>query len=359
MKAITKTINDREALFSLPITNFPSTRFQGSKAKLVDKIWEQIMDLNFHTAIDLFGGTGTVGYMLKTKGKQVFYNDYLTFNHLIGLALIENSHEILDDDDLIFILTEHKHIDYPDFIQKTFQDIYFTDEENHWLDIISTNIQLIDNKYKQALAYFALSQSCIIKRPYNLFHRKNLYIRLADVERSFGNKTTWDKPFDIHFLHFVEQANNAVFDNGEKNKSFNEDASDLTSKADLVYIDTPYVSSKGVGVNYLDFYHFLEGVCNYQNWHDKIDFDSKHRKFNKNHSVWADKAQITDSFDELFKKYQDSILVVSYRADGIPSSEKLQCLMGKYKENVSEVIRSDYKYALSKNPSKEVLIIGR
>ncbi len=51
-------------------------------------------------------------------------------------------------------------------------------------------------KIKKAMFLWALFQSCISKRPYNLFHRKNLYVRTADVKRNFGNKTTWDKPFE-------------------------------------------------------------------------------------------------------------------------------------------------------------------
>ncbi len=342
------------------MAQFPSTRFQGSKTKLTDKIWECVKDLDFQTSLDLFGGTGAVGYMFKTKGKQVYYNDYLTFNYLNGLALIENSKEILNSNDLDFILSKHGNIKYPNFIEKTFPDIYFTNEENKWLDIISTNIGQFKNKYKQALAYFALFQACIIKRPYNLFHRKNLYIRFADVERSFGNKTTWDKLFEEHFLNFVKEGNDAVFDNRHKNKAFYKDVFDLNIKADLIYIDTPYISKKGTGVDYMDFYHFLEGISDYQNWYKLINFNSKHRKFKNKKSVWSNKNEITNAFDRLFKKYKDSILVVSYRSDGIPSPEKLQSLMNKYKKNVYEAFRSEYKYALSKNnDSKEILLVGK
>lgn len=339
---------------------FPSTRFQGSKAKLLNQIWEHLKDIKFESAIDLFGGTGSVGYMLKSKGKQVFYNDYLKCNYLSGLALIENSKEILDEIDIDFILSVHSNIDYPDFIQKTFQDTYFTDQENKWLDIVSTNIRQIENKYKQALAYYALFQSCIIKRPYNLFHRKNLYVRFANVERSFGNKVTWDKPFEEHFINFVKEANDAVFDNKKKNKTFNKDAMELAIKPDLVYIDTPYISNKGSAVDYLDFYHFLEGMSDYTNWYKKVDYKSKHRKFKASKSVWADKKRITEAFDQLFKKYKDSILVISYRSDGIPTPEELMNLLKKHKKEVKEVFRSNYKYALSKNgESKEILIIAK
>lgn len=351
----------QNALLDMPLKHkFPSTRFQGSKTKLLDKIWDSIKNINFKTAFDVFGGTGSVGYMLKSKGKQVFYNDYLKFNYLSGAALIENNYAKLEEKDTDFILSIHSNIEYPNFIQNTFKDIYFTDQENKWLDIVSTNIRQIKDKYKQALAFYALFQSCLVKRPFNLFHRKNLYVRLANVKRSFGNKATWEKPFEEHFIKFVEEANQAVFDNGENNRAFNFDAFEINEKADLVYVDTPYISVKGGCVDYIDFYHFLEGLCNYQEWYSLIDYSSKHLKFKNNKSLWSDPNQIKNAFDKLFRKFRDSILVVSYRSDGIPSPEELQMLMRRYKNNVKEVFRSDYQYVLSKNgDSKEILLIGQ
>ncbi len=67
-------------------TKFPSTRYQGSKTKLVDWIWDQIKDLNFNTSLDAFGGTGAVAYRLKSAGKEVTYNDLLIFNYYFGLS---------------------------------------------------------------------------------------------------------------------------------------------------------------------------------------------------------------------------------------------------------------------------------
>jgi hypothetical protein len=52
-------------------------------------------------------------------------------------------------------------------------------------------------------------------------------------------------------------------------------------------------------------------------------------------------------------------LVISYRADGIPSIGQLRALLGKYKPNVEELRRKNYKYVLSTNNSEEVLLIGR
>ncbi|MFH1922240.1 MAG: DNA adenine methylase, partial [Planctomycetota bacterium] len=63
----------------------PSTRYQGSKLKLLDFIWNHIKTLDFDTALDAFGGTGCVSYLLKAEGKTVTYNDYLEFNAIVGM----------------------------------------------------------------------------------------------------------------------------------------------------------------------------------------------------------------------------------------------------------------------------------
>lgn len=341
------------------IPESPSTRFQGSKLKIVDWMWGNIKGLEFNSVLDAFGGTGSVGYMLKGKGKVVYYNDVLKFNHYIGLALIENDSTNLSEADEEFILTRQRTRKYPSFIQENFKEIYFTDDENRWLDMVVTNIGQMDDVYKKVLAFFALFQSCIIKRPFNLFHRKNLYIRSSEVKRNFGNKTTWDTPFETHFRKFVAEANKAVFPNGQSNKAYNYDVFDLPGHFDLVYIDTPYLSRKGTGVDYLDFYHFLEGLVNYSSWDSLVDYQTQNRRFKNGKSVWSNKNEIHAAFDKLFKKFQDSILVISYRADGIPSIEELISILRKYKSKVIEVQRKKYKYVLSQNHSEEVLLIGK
>jgi adenine-specific DNA methylase len=338
---------------------FPATRYQGSKAKLVDWIWSRLADLEFDNCLDAFGGTGAVAYRLKQAGKQVTYNDALRFNYYVGRALIENSRVRLEPAEVDWLLQRQPSISYPRFIQDNFQDIYFTGEENRWLDQTITNIRRLTEPYKVALAFFALCQACIIKRPYNLFHRKNLYIRLAEVERSFGNKTTWDKPFDEWFSEFVAQANGAVFDNGRPNRALNGDAVDAPGEYDLVYIDTPYISKSGVAVDYRDFYHFLEGLTMYDEWEQHLDYGSKHRRLQRRPNEWTDKKRIHAAFDRLFERYQDSILVVSYRSDGIPSEEELVTILSRHKTQVKVERFGQYKYVLSTNAeAEEILLIG-
>ena len=179
------------------------------------------------------------------------------------------------------------------------------------------------------------------------------------MKRSFGNKASWDRPFEDWFRIFVEEANRAVFDNGQKNKDIKYDAITVPGTYDLVHIDTPYISRRGVGVDYFSFYHFLEGLTIYDEWTKYIDFRSRHRRLKQTPSVWANKRKITQAFDRLFNRFRESILVVSYRKDGIPSELELTRLLRKYKRNVRVEHFGRYKYVLSTNSeSGEILLIG-
>jgi adenine-specific DNA methylase len=338
----------------------PRTRYQGSKYKLLEWIWQHLSNLKFVTALDAFGGSACVSHFLKAQGKAVTYNDVLISNYYIGQALVANDNDTLNSSDVSFLLTKHKGCQYDDFIERTFHDIYFTDFENSWLDVVAQNIPKLRNLNKRAIAYYALFQAAISKRPYNLFHRKNLYIRTSDVDRSFGNKTTWDKPFAEHFKAFVNEANSCVFSGEYECKAFNMDAMAVPGQYDLVYIDTPYINRKGSGINYYEFYHFLEGLVNYHNWKEKIDFRSKHKRLKPVKSPWNDKKFIYSEFQKLFNRFADSILVVSYRSDGIPTPEEIVGMMTNVKKRVSLYsLNGKYKYVLSKNnKSTEILIIG-
>ena len=160
------------------------------------------------------------------------------------------------------------------------------------------------------------------------------------------------------FYDFVEQANQAVFDNGYANRALNLDAEQVPGAYDLVYVDTPYISQRGVGVDYYSFYHFLEGLTMYDQWGQHLDLRSKHRRLKVQPNDWAHKKRIHAAFERLFRRYRDSIIVVSYRSDGLPSEPELASLLKRYKQHV-QVEYLKYTYALSSNSnSQEMLLIG-
>ena len=339
---------------------FPPTRYQGSKRKLLGWIWEQTRDLPFDTVLDAFGGTGAVSYLFKSHGKLVTYNDLLAFNHHVGTALIENDGQTLGEADVERILSRDPTLEYDDFIERTFREIYFTDGENRWLDVVAQNIPRLGNRHRRALAYHALFQACIAKRPYNLFHRKNLYMRTADVVRGFGNKATWDRSFDDHFRACLAKANAALIDTGRPCRAINLDVMKVPGHYDLVYIDPPYVSARNVGVDYHGFYHFLEGLTDYKDWPTRIDYASKHRRLKPVANPWTSAQTNVEAFREVFHRFAESILVVSYRSDGCPSPDQLVDLLGEVKSHVHLASLDRYQYVLSKNRrSQEILLIAR
>ena len=128
---------------------------------------------------------------------------------------------------------------------------------------------------------------------------------------------------------------------------------------DLVYIDPPYTHSNGTGTDYLGFYHFLEGMTLYNEWGQHIDHKSKHLRLKTRPNKWVNKNTVTTAFEEVFDRFQSSMLVISYRSDGIPSESVLIDLLKQYKSSVLVRRFGQYQYALSKNVnSEEILLIG-
>lgn len=344
------------------IYTFPQTRYQGSKLKHSEWIFDCLKCYNFNSVLDGFGGTGALSHKLKKEGKKIVYNDILKFNHIIGKALIENSDvkypiEMTDE-----IFNEKKDFNYKHTIFENFKDIYFTDDENYILDILVQNITQISNEYKKSIAFFALFQACIIKRPYNLFHRKNLYTRFRNVKRGFGNKTTWDRPFDFYIRKFINECNNAIFNNGKNNISINEDIKDIKcigDAFDLVYLDPPYLSKNGSSINYLKFYHFLEGIANYEDWEININHNTKHKQLFAEKTPWESKDTVYNELEFIIEKFSSSIIAISYRSNGIPNISEIKKLLEKYGKKVAIYESKPIKYALSKEISSEVLVVGK
>ncbi len=351
---------------------FPKTRYQGSKRKILPLIYECVKDLEFESVLDCCGGTGVVSYLFKKMNKSVTYNDKLKFNYLIGKAIIENNNVTFTETDFEALLGVNNYVTYHNFISENFKGIYYLQKENRFLDLVASNIIHMNHyegnilEYKKAIAYYALFQASIIKRPFNLFHRNNLYIRTSDVDRNFGNKITWDKSFKHHLKNFVCEANECVFDTGKQCIATNYSLFDIENRDyDLVYIDIPYLNHDGINetANYLKCYHFLEGISNYNDWQALIDFNSNNLRF-KNADSENDfrKETIHKTFEQIFEKFRNSILVVSYKKGGTPSIEFLIKLMKKFKRNVSTKSQQ-YKYALNKQngnakKNREVLLVG-
>ena len=333
---------------------YPPTRFMGSKRKLLNNIWNVAQDFHFDSVLDMFSGSGIVSYMFKAEGKKVISNDYMTMSSTFSKSMIENNTVTLPRSEAERLLKEPAILDT--FVEETFQGLYYSDAENKIIDIIRTNIRSISNEYKRAIAMSALIRACIKKRPRGIFtYTGNRY---NDGRRDL--KITLQE----QFLEAVDIINKSVFDNGRENISINMDAMSIHDiNPDLVYIDPPYYSPLSDN-EYVRRYHFVEGLS--RDWDGvEIQAHTKTKKFKSYPTPFSTRTGAADAFSLLFKKYKDSILIVSYSSNSIPTKEEMVKLIKQYKDIV-EVIPIDYTYSFGnqakakthRNNVQEFLFIG-
>ena len=336
------------------VSLYPPTRFMGSKRKLLGEIWNVASRFEFDTAVDLFSGSGIVGYMFKSHGKAVISNDYMAMSATFTKAMVENNTVTLPMEEAEKLLVKRGDTDH--FVSNKFKDLYYTDEENELIDVLRTNIAAINDQYKKAIAMTALIRACTKKRPRGIFTYTG--------HRYDDGRKDLQKSLSQQFLEAVEAVNNAVFDNHKANKSVNGDAMALTDiNPDLVYIDPPYYSPLSDN-EYVRRYHFIEGLA--RDWKGvEIQEHTKTKKFKSYPTPFSTKNGAYDAFDQLFSKFSDSILIVSYSSNSLPTQEDMVALMKKYKGHV-EVVPVDYKYAFGnqadakthRNSVQEYLFIG-
>ena len=304
------------------LEHFPGTRYMGSKYRVLPFIWQCVQDLPFESVLDAFSGSGCVSYMFKQYGKKVISNDFMHFTHHLAIATIENSNIQLNNDEIKMLMEPN--LNSGTFIADTFKGLYFTDEENAFLDSLRHNIEFLDNKYKKSIAIAAISRACMKRRARGIF--TFVGDRYDDGRRDMRIN------LQQHFLENVEAFNAAVFDNKNKNLAFNRDIFDLDVQADLVYLDPPYYTPNSDN-DYTRRYHFVEGLA--RQWQGvNIQSHTKTKKFKRYETPFISKNTVHDAFDRLFDKFQDSIIVVSYSSNSIPEKGELVEMLMKYKSQV-------------------------
>jgi DNA adenine methylase len=244
-------LNFSQGILPDQASKYPTTRYMGSKQKLLEQISESVRGLEFDSVIDLFSGSGIVGYMFKAKGKKVISNDHMYMAHAFAKALVENNGVTLDSNKAKNMLLENSSSD--NFVQETFKGLYFTNSENILIDNIRANIKALTNEYEASIAMMALIRACTKKRPRGIF----TYVG----DRYDDGRKDLQTSISEHFMDAVSLINNAVFDNSMKNEARNTDAMKVKPvENSLVYIDPPYFTPKS-DAEYVRRYHFVEGLA--------------------------------------------------------------------------------------------------
>lgn len=353
-----KLLKESSALAVSDEFYFPKTRYAGSKRRLSAWLRKNFESLEFDTALDAFGGTGTVSMMLLQMDKSVTFHDCFEFNYVSAKALLNNERVEITRDAFISSLNSVK--PRKGFIAKTFNGMFYPEDENKWLDGLQELIRTRCSRPEVDVLRYCAYQACLQKRPYNMFHRPNLHLRTSsNVVRSFGNLTTWQRSFSELMLRSYDELCAARTRMPRPAKIMRPTAlMKLPKGFDLVYLDPPYLKPSK-NESYLHRYHFLEGFTKPTEWPGLIDQESPIKSFIDPYlpEQWESPKKISVMLERMISRHNNSIVVLSYLSGGVPGVEEIRAI---FKKNFSryKVCKLPFNYALSRKSVNELLFVG-
>lgn len=307
---------------------FPEPQYLG--AKYIHRGWiaKYIPD-DADTVLDAFGGSQSIAFMMKQLGKKTFTNDFMSFNHQIGKALIENSGVTLSPEDTEILFSENSHPEAYNLMESLFADLFFTREEAAFADRFRSNVGKLDNPYKQSLALTVMCRSMTRKVTMGHFAHTRALDYAADPARIKRNRSLI-RPLKELFLELLPQYNAAVFDNQKQNLSYNENILDLLPKlsgVDLAYFDPPYCNSHA---DYQSFYHLLETYVEY--WKDKKFVNGTKRYEPKRYSGFDKNSEAIDNLSRMFELAQGiPTWLISYNDRSYPDISTMKAMLEPYR----------------------------
>lgn len=325
------------------MNKFPTINYIGNKAKLIPWIVNNLPH-NITSIFDAFSGGGSISYNLKKIGYKVYTNDILYMNFLLAKALVENNTELILDNDIDIIFAGNP---YEGYMYKNYSNILYYPHECMELDLYRDNILMLNNEYKQALAFTLFRRAMIRKMPYSRFNIPwNKIIQLRDEEYSYKyykrRRAYHNSSFKEHFIKELDVYNNAIFSNQHSNQAFNSDIFTIIEDihADLIYLDPPYTGSMN---NYFAFYGVL----------DEWIKNKKQIPFENN---FINKKNAEKLFDMLFSKLKNfKYCMLSYNNNAFPTLDMMIAIISNYAKIIDIFEHThDYKVTGKKNKNTNI-----
>jgi len=290
----------------------------GSKHTLLEKLTEiieaNVPDLAEKSFMDLFAGTGTVGFNMCTKFRCVSANDLEVYSFIINSALMTSTYSprlrsLIDECNALEPLEGLVYKNYSP--NETCERMFFTSDNAKKCDAIRT---FINEKFK--------SEEITVNE--TMFLIASLLVsmdKVANTASVYGSylkefKKTSLKPLVLMPIHKREQVS-------PLNRVYNQKAEEVVKLVeegwDVIYMDPPYnqrqYAANYAPLNYIAQYSDLnlKGKTGLIEDYNKSDFCSKPR--------------VKAAFEELIRNSKCNYLLLSYNNEGLLDLETLKTIL--------------------------------
>lgn len=315
--------------------NIYSRRYLGNKYKLI-KFIKDIVDAKcgkFSSFMDVFGGTGSVGFCFNDSNTRIIINDLLTSNFFAYKTWFDD--DKYDENklkQLIFKFNNTEAVE-DNYVSINFGGKYFSQANARKIGYIREEIEnLFSRKFINIREKYILITS--------------LLYALDRVANTCGHYDAYRKKLDPHkkiMLMLPVIPDNKI---NKNNKLYNIDANLLVTveSADIVYIDPPYNSRQ-----YSDLYHVLENIALWQ----KPVLEGVACKFKDRSNLKSKYCTVAAPlvFKDLIQNINSKFILVSYNDMGIKGAGRSQAKISDREileileeKGEVEVFEQDYKY---------------
>ena len=281
----------------------------GSKKTLFNNILnvcqKNIPSLSTCVFSDLFAGTGTVGFNMKSHCQQIIANDLEYYSYIINYALLK----CLYTNQLEILINQCNQLEpindglmYKNYSPNdNCERMFFTNDNAQKCDAIRLYIHnlYIDNKITMDEYYFLVA-SLIVSMD-KVANTSSVYGAYLKKYKSSAKKELILKP--IHTNQLVPDINNEVYNE-------NIETFVIGKQFDIVYLDPPYnqrqYSSNYSPLNYIAMYN------------ESIELTGKTgliKDYNK--STFCSKPNVKKSFQDLINNLNCNYIILSYNNEGL------------------------------------------
>lgn len=287
---------------SYKTTLINNRRYLGNKYKLLRFIDNEIRSncSNIVSFADIFSGTGAVSSAFTDK--KLITNDLMYSNYLCNYAWF-GTQEYDSDKVIDYIVRYNSMNEYEEnYMTLNFSDTYFSREVCSKIGLIREDIE---RNYGKGSLNFR-ERSLLIT---SLLYAMDRIAMTCGHYDAYRKNAKCDGILEL----YVPQA---VVNNNQDNKCFNEDANSLVKRieADVVYIDPPYNSRQ-----YCDAYHLLENVAR---WEKPEVFGVARKMDRRGLKSKYCTSSATEAFAQLVGDIHARYIVLSYNNMGLKGNSR-------------------------------------